>query len=127
MANQEAPAANSGASSPFSQPNATTPPPNQRKIVEFVRSEPGYRISLIINAFFLLNGILFGLLALIVAFTNVRGPVQVTDQYEIYDIIGTSLFCFWNSMLWSLILIFPSITTTNRERVRINQLNPIHL
>lgn len=88
-----------------------------RKVVGFVRSEPGYRISVIINAFLLVNGILFGLLAFLTATTDAKEHVQGPDQYEVYDVIGTSLFCLWNSIVWSLILIFPSLTTTKREKV----------
>ena len=97
---------------------ASSIPLPRRKVVGFVRSEPGYRISVIIDAFLLLNGLLFGILAVVAGTTDVNGPVQVADEYETYDIIGMSLFCLWNSIVWSMILLFPSITTTNRESVK---------
>lgn len=91
--------------------------PRARKVVGFVRSEPGFMISVIIGVFLLLNGIIFGILALLSAKKDVNSPFEAPDQYENYDVIGTSLFCLWNWIFWSLILIFPSITTTNREKV----------
>lgn len=105
-------------STPANTPEASPFTPPRRKVVGFVRSEPGYMISGIIAVFLFLNGIIFGGLAILSAETDIRGPVQAFEEYEIYDIIGVSIFCLWNSIVWSLMLIFPSITTTKRERVR---------
>ena len=104
-------------STPANTPEASPFSPPRRKVVGFSRSEPGYRITVIIAVFLFLNGIIFGGLAILSAETDVRGPVQAFEEYEIYDIVGVSIFCLWNSIVWSLILIFPSITTTKRVKV----------
>lgn len=112
----QATANNTETASPFAA-SSSAAQPRARKVVGFVRSEPGYRISLVIDIFLLLNGIISGILALVAATKDVNDHIQGPDQYESYDIGGVSFFCLWNSILLSLILIFPSITTTKRERV----------
>ena len=86
-----------------------------RRLIKFVKNEPGYRISVTVNMLFLLNGLLFAVFAI----TSIWMPSESPDEiFDIMDIVGIFIFCMWNSIVFTLIILFPSITTINREKVR---------
>lgn len=94
------------------QPETTEQP---RRLLKFVKNEPGHYISVTVNMLFLANGLLFAFFAVI----SILMPSGTADEiFDLMDIVGISLFCLWNSIVLNLIILFPSITTINREKVR---------
>ncbi len=127
----------------MSQENTTTPPvsnitippvsnatdtlntdaaaaPPERKVVRYVKIQPGYSITLTICMMLILNTIISGAFALFASTVTVTGPQSVDNASDIYDMLGLFLFLLWNSFLWTLIILVPSMTTDKRERVRQN-------
>lgn len=86
-----------------------------RQLLRFIKNEPGHRVSVIVNLLFLLNGILFAVFGVM----SILMPSGTPDEhFDVMDIMGAFLFCMWNSIVFTLIILFPSITTTNREKVQ---------
>lgn len=46
------------------------------------------------------------------------GPQRPEDAMDIYDVFGLFFFLAWNTFMWTLILLVPSMTTVNREKVK---------
>lgn len=85
-----------------------------RKVVGYKKLQPGYRISVTIYLFFFVNTAFFGGLS-VFAFKTLTTSTQSGDDY--YDIIGIHLFCMWNSFMWAMIILIPSMVTVNWEKV----------
>jgi hypothetical protein len=85
-----------------------------RRLLRFIKNEPGHRVSVTVNIIFLLNGILFAVFAVM----SLLMPSGTPDEhFDVMDVFGVFLFCMWNSIVFNLIILFPSITTVNREKV----------
>lgn len=93
-------------------PTISTP---QRNLVGYVKCQPGYSVTIFINLTFLINGI--GALILCAVVLPTRGPISPDEYYSSINIFGIFLFCSWNYLVWSCILLFPAITTVKREQV----------
>lgn len=95
--------------------SAQTNSQRPRRLLRFVKNEPGHRVSVTVNLLFLLNAILFAVFGVM----SVLMPSGTPDEhFDVMDIMGAFIFCVWNSIVFTLIILFPSITTTNREKVQ---------
>ena len=85
-----------------------------RRLLRFVKNEPGHRVSVTVNLLFFLNGILFAVFSVM----SILMPSGTPDEhFDVIVILGGFLFCMWNSIVFTMIILFPSITTINREKV----------
>ena len=115
------PAADTTTAETVTDTQPTTVTEQQRRLIKFVKNEPGHRVSVAVNMLFLLNGLLFAVFAI----TSIWMPSESPDEiFDIMDIVGIFIFCMWNSIVFTLIILFPSVTTTNREKVRPSKNKP---
>lgn len=94
-----------------------TAPAQPRRVVSYAKIQPGYRITLTIYLLLNLNILIFGAFTLFARYTPVNGPQNLDEAYDFYDILGFYLFCLWNSFMWAMIILVPSLTTVKREKV----------
>lgn len=97
-----------------------TPP--RRKLVKFVRSKPGYRVSVLLNLLFLFSSLLYGIFT-VISGTCIPALVKDSEEYfKFYECAGMFCFCAWNSLFMNILIIFPSVLTVHRERVSKNSI-----
>lgn len=90
----------------------------RRKFVGFRSDKTGYLTTFFICTVFLVGGIIFLTSSVELFFESLEiGPISI-EKYDLkYDTYGTVIFCIWNFLFWILILIFPQMTTTKRDKV----------
>lgn len=82
----------------------------------FEKNELGHTMTIKLNGVLLCIGIFAGIAAFLRVATE---KIETDREYsEILAVLGMCLFALWNSAGLSLIVLFPSITTVHRERVK---------
>lgn len=93
----------------------------ERKVSRYVKIQPGYLITFTILMMLILNTFVsacFTLYSYSIYDNATSGPQRPEDAMDIYDVFGLFFFLAWNTFMWTLILLVPSMTTVNREKVK---------